>query len=56
MNKYVNSAVDGLYTAAATYLGYALASGGAVIPSKAAIVVCLVTGLAGMANDLRGKA
>ena len=52
--QYVDSAIGGLYTAGATLLGDIVASGGAVIPTKAAVVVAVVTGLVGGLNQLRG--
>jgi hypothetical protein len=52
--QYVDALIDGLYTAGATLLGYMVASGGAVIPTKAAVLVAAVTGLVGGLNQLRG--
>jgi hypothetical protein len=54
MNPYLDAAVDGLYTAGTTLLGYMVASGGAVMPTKAGLLVSLVTGVLGFANHLRG--
>ena len=54
MNPYVDAVIDGLYTAGTTLLGYMVASGGAIMPTKAGILVALVTGLVGAANQLRG--
>ena len=54
MNAYVDAVVDGVYTAATTLLGYMVASGGPVMPSKAALAVAAVTAVLGAANQLRG--
>ena len=54
MNQYIDAAIDGVYTAGTTLLGYMVAQGGPVMPSKAALLVALVTGLIGFANQLRG--
>ena len=54
MNVYIDALVDGFYTAGTTLLGYMVANGGAVMPTKAALLVALVTGVIGAANQLRG--
>jgi hypothetical protein len=54
MNQYIDAVIDGLYTAGTTLLGYMVASGGAIMPTKAALMVAAVTGLVGAANQLRG--
>lgn len=53
MNPYVDAIIDGVYSAATTLLGYMVGAGGAVVPSKAAVLVALVTGVLGAANQLR---
>ena len=54
MNVWIDAAIDGLYTAGTTLLGYMVGSGSAQMPSKAALLVALVTGVVGFANQLRG--
>ena len=54
MNAYLDALMDGIYTAGSTLLGYMVASGGAVVPTRAAILVSVVTGIVGAANQLRG--
>lgn len=54
MNVYLDAAIDGLYTAGTTLLGYMVGSGQAQLPSSAALIVALVTGIVGFANQLRG--
>lgn len=54
MNQYIDAGIDGLYTFGATLLGYMVAQGEPVIPSSAALLTALVTGLVGFANQLRG--
>ncbi len=52
-NTYADAAVDGIKDAATVLLGYMVANGGPVMPSTAALVVALVTGVVGFANHLR---
>ena len=49
----LDALVDGGYSAGPTMLGYMIASGGPVVPSKAAVMVALVTGAVGALNQLR---
>lgn len=55
MNIYVDAIIDGVYSAATTLLGYmvGVGAGGPVVPSKAALLVAVVTGVIGAANQLR---
>ena len=53
MDKYIDALIDGLYTAGTTLLGYMVAQGQASMPSKAALLTALVTGVVGFANQLR---
>lgn len=54
MERWIDATIDGVYSAATTMLGYMIGTGGPVIPSKAAIAVCIVTGVLGAMNHLRG--
>lgn len=57
MNTYIGSlidaVVDGLYTAGTTLLGYMVAQGQPTVPSRGALLLALVTGVVGAANQLR---
>jgi hypothetical protein len=56
MNRYLDAAIDGVYTAGTTLLGYmvGVGTGGPVMPSKAALFTAFITGVIGFANQLRG--
>lgn len=54
VGDWVDAGIDGVYSAGTTLLGYMMGTGGPAIPSKAAILVAIVTGVIGAANQLRG--
>ena len=55
LTQGLDALVDGLYTAGTTLLGYMIASGGPVMPTKSALAVAIVTGLVGGLNQLRAR-
>jgi hypothetical protein len=54
MNKYLDAATDGLYTAVSFLTGYMMHNGSIVMPTGAAWLFAGLLGVGGFANQLRG--